>query len=72
MLVEAADNRQTAMDRSVGVPTGCEQDVLRADGRVRKTPACSSMHSLSNQIHNANRDCGRKSWKTRRKTIAWR
>jgi len=69
MPVEAADNMQTAMDRSVRASTWCEQTVPRSDSRVRKTPACSGMYSLSNQIHKVKRACRSKSWKTRRKAI---
>jgi hypothetical protein len=51
MPVEAADNAPTVMDAGVDGSTSCEQAVLGSDKYVQKMPTCSSMYSLSNQIH---------------------
>jgi hypothetical protein len=65
MPVEGSDIVPTAMDTADDDSTGCEEEDLESDDRVRKMTERTSAASLSNQIHTANHESKRKQWKSR-------
>jgi hypothetical protein len=62
--VEDSDIAPTAMDTADDDSTGCEEEDLESDDRVRKMTARMRGTSLSNQIHIANHKSKRKQWKS--------